>query len=213
MDDAPDPPREVEYLTWARVLLAQGRAAAAAPVLGRLLRLAERQGRMGSVLEILVLQALAQQAGGDEAGAMERLSRGRCRWPSRRATSGSLSMKGRRWPVCSRSMRADRPGEQHGSPRYRDHLLALLGSAPDAASDAPATAAPGPGMHALVEPLSERELEVLRLIAAGCSNREIADRLVIAVSTVKWYVNAIYGKLQVESRTQAIARARELDLV
>ena len=75
MDDAPDPPREVEYLTWARVLLAQHRAAEAAAVLGRLLRLAERQGRMGSVLEILVLQALAQQAGGDEAGAMERLAR------------------------------------------------------------------------------------------------------------------------------------------
>ncbi|HCF85710.1 MAG TPA: hypothetical protein DEV72_10960, partial [Ktedonobacter sp.] len=48
---------------------------------------------------------------------------------------------------------------------------------------------------------------------AGCSNREIADRLVIAVSTVKWYVNAIYGKLQVESRTKAIARARELHIV
>jgi LuxR family maltose regulon positive regulatory protein len=68
-------------------------------------------------------------------------------------------------------------------------------------------------MDLLGDPLSERELEVLRLIVAGCSNREIADRLVIAVSTVKWYVNAIYGKLQVESRTKAIARARELNLV
>jgi LuxR family maltose regulon positive regulatory protein len=61
--------------------------------------------------------------------------------------------------------------------------------------------------------LSERELAVLRLIVAGCSNQEIADRLVIAVSTVKWYINAIYGKLQVESRGKAIARARELHLV
>ena len=68
-------------------------------------------------------------------------------------------------------------------------------------------------MYPLGEPLSEHELEVLRLIVAGCSNREIADRLVIAVSTVKWYVNAIYGKLQVESRTKAIARARELNIV
>lgn len=68
-------------------------------------------------------------------------------------------------------------------------------------------------MYQLGEPLSERELEVLRLIVAGCTNREIADRLVIAVSTVKWYINAIYGKLHVESRTKAIARARELNIV
>ena len=68
-------------------------------------------------------------------------------------------------------------------------------------------------MDLLGEALSERELEVLRLIVEGCSNREIADRLFLALSTVKWYINAIYGKLQVESRTKAIARARELNLV
>jgi LuxR family maltose regulon positive regulatory protein len=61
--------------------------------------------------------------------------------------------------------------------------------------------------------LSERELEVLRLIVAGYSNREIADHLVLAVSTVKWYINAIYGKLQVASRTKAIARARERNIM
>jgi LuxR family transcriptional regulator, maltose regulon positive regulatory protein len=110
-------------------------------------------------------------------------------------------------------MRARRPGEQHGSPRYRDHLLALLDSALDEGTTLSATAVPGPGMHPIGEPLREREMEVLRLIVAGCSNREIADHLMIAVSTVKWYVNAIYGKLQVESRTKAIARARELNIV
>ena len=61
--------------------------------------------------------------------------------------------------------------------------------------------------------LTEREVEVLRLIAAGLSNREIADQLVLALSTVKSYVNTIYGKLQVESRTQAVARARALHLL
>jgi LuxR family maltose regulon positive regulatory protein len=55
-------------------------------------------------------------------------------------------------------------------------------------------------------------LAVLRLIDAGYSNREIADRLMVAVSTVKWYIHAIYGKLQVESRAKAIARARDLHL-
>lgn len=61
--------------------------------------------------------------------------------------------------------------------------------------------------------LSERELEVLQLLASGCSNGDIAHRLVIALSTVKSHVNTIYNKLNVESRTQAIVRARELHLI
>ena len=63
------------------------------------------------------------------------------------------------------------------------------------------------------EPLTERELEVLRLIAEGLSNREIADRLVVVVGTVKWYINNIYSKLGIHSRTQALARAKELELL
>ena len=91
--------------------------------------------------------------------------------------------------------------------------MALLRASPGPDFDAPATIAPRRGADTLVEPLRTREIEILRLIAAGCSNREIADRLVIALSTVKWYVNTIYGKLQVASRTQAVARARELELL
>ena len=68
-------------------------------------------------------------------------------------------------------------------------------------------------LQPLVEPLSDRELEVLRLIAVGLSNRQIAERLVIAVGTVKRHVNNIYGKLQVHRRTEATARARDLDLL
>lgn len=96
---------------------------------------------------------------------------------------------------------------------YREKLLSLLGGTHEEGASHSAAAATRPGTHSLSEPLSERELEVLRLIITGCSNREIADRLVIAVSTVKWYINVIYGKLQVESRTKAIARARELDIM
>jgi len=70
-----------------------------------------------------------------------------------------------------------------------------------------------PAMDALVEPLTERELEVLRLIAAGLSNSDIADELFIAVSTVKSHVNHIYGKLDVDNRVQAINRARALELL
>ena len=65
----------------------------------------------------------------------------------------------------------------------------------------------------LIEPLSERELEILLLIAEGLSNREIADRLVIAVSTVKSHINAIYGKLGTHRRMQAVVVARELGLL
>jgi LuxR family maltose regulon positive regulatory protein len=65
----------------------------------------------------------------------------------------------------------------------------------------------------LLEPLTERELDILRLLAAGMSNREIAASLVITLGTVKWYVNSIYGKLNVNSRVQAVARAKELRLL
>jgi len=77
-----------------------------------------------------------------------------------------------------------------------------------AAFDAPVTVA-----QPLVDPLSERELEVLRQIAAGLSNREIAAKLVITEGTAKWHVNNILSKLQVKRRTEAVARTRELGLL
>jgi LuxR family maltose regulon positive regulatory protein len=205
VDEALDPAHEIEYLTWVRVQIGQHRPAEVVPLLERLLHLAEHQGRMGSVLEILVLQALALRARGDEAAALERLSR-------------ALSLAepevyirlfvDEGAPMAQLLMRMPRDG--HGSRRYRDLLLTLLGSATNA--DDGSSASTAPGAATLSEPLSDRELEVLRLIIAGCSNREIAERLVIAVSTVKWYINAIYGKLQVDSRTRAIARARDLHI-
>jgi LuxR family maltose regulon positive regulatory protein len=65
----------------------------------------------------------------------------------------------------------------------------------------------------LVEPLSQREIEVLRLVAAGLSNREIAGQLTITVGTAKRHVSNIYAKLDVHSRVQAAARVQELDLL
>jgi ATP/maltotriose-dependent transcriptional regulator MalT len=70
-----------------------------------------------------------------------------------------------------------------------------------------------PRASPLIEPLSDRELEVLGLIAAGLSNREIAQELVVATSTVKTHINNIYRKLDVLRRTQAVARAKELNLL
>ncbi len=71
----------------------------------------------------------------------------------------------------------------------------------------------GPEKQPIVEPLTPRELEVLDLIAEGLTNRDIADELVLAVGTVKWYTSQIYGKLGVSSRTEAVAQARELGLL
>ncbi|MFN8418606.1 MAG: response regulator transcription factor [Anaerolineae bacterium] len=62
-------------------------------------------------------------------------------------------------------------------------------------------------------PLSEREVEILRLLSDGLSNREIAEQLFLATGTVKWYLGEIYSKLHVNSRTQAIARARDARLL
>ncbi|MHB1293786.1 MAG: helix-turn-helix domain-containing protein [Anaerolineae bacterium] len=102
---------------------------------------------------------------------------------------------------------SSRRGESTLTGRVPDHaaLYGLLA--------APVAPQHAPPRTALLEPLSERELEVQGLIAAGCSNAEIGRKLYIAVGTVKRHVNNIYGKLQVQSRTQAVARARELDLI
>lgn len=204
--------REREYLTLVRVLIRQHRLNEAKQWLTNLLQLAEVQGRTGSVIEILMLQAEALHASGEVHQAMERLSRAL----SLAEPEGYIRLfvdEGAPLAHVLVQMRLRPPGNQSASTHYREHLLALLGGAPDEDVSHSAGTVAGPEMYPLSEPLSERELEVLRLIIAGCSNREIAERLVIAVSTVKWYVNTIYGKLQVESRTKAIARARELNIV
>jgi LuxR family maltose regulon positive regulatory protein len=201
--------REREYLTLVRVLITERRLDEASKWLASLLKLAEAQGRAGSVIEILMLQAEALHASGEVNRAIERLSRAL----ALAEPEGYIRLfvdEGVPMAHLLGQMRR-KPADQPGSARYRELLLAELHGA-EHALDSP-VAVPGSRMDLLGEPLSERELEVLRLIVAGCSNREIADRLVIAVSTVKWYINAIYGKLQVESRTKAIARARELNLL
>jgi ATP/maltotriose-dependent transcriptional regulator MalT len=91
------------------------------------------------------------------------------------------------------------------------HIDRLLDAHVKAAPQAEPLAVPSPSL--LVEPLTEREGEVLRLMAAGLSNREIADELVLAMGTVKAHLHNIYGKLGVRSRVQAAARARELQLL
>ena len=94
---------------------------------------------------------------------------------------------------------------------YLDGLLAAFGQPASAAQDKPASG--GEPSEGLVEPLSDRELEVLRLLAANCSNQEIAEALVVSVNTVKTHISRLYGKLGVHTRFEAVERARALHLL
>lgn len=198
---------EQVHLTLARVELAQGKPSAALSRLERLRPPALEAKRMISVLSIMLLQALALEAQGKTHKALELLSsaltfaepEGFVRlFADEGASVAALLVK-------LRAAREVEPGIFAGwTPTYLDALLDAF--------DEEALALDGE-LPEEVEALSERELEVLRHIAVGGSNKQVAKALDIAPSTVKWYVNTIFGKLQVKSRTQAVARARELGML
>jgi LuxR family maltose regulon positive regulatory protein len=199
--------REVEQLVVARVLVtlaaAQGpthggEAHKAQALLARLLEGAEAGERTGSVIKILPLLALAFQAQGDVDRALSALSRA-LTLAEPEGFVRTFVDEGE--PMAGLLRLALSCGI---SPNYAARLLAAFGQEVEPVS---------PGMETLVEPLTERELDVLRLIVAGLSNPEIANELVIAVSTVKTHINHIFGKLGVESRTRAVVKAQELRLL
>jgi LuxR family maltose regulon positive regulatory protein len=219
--------REFEHITLVRVLLARFQSdrtehflLEAMELLERLLQAAEEGERTGSSIEILILQALAYQMQGDISAALVPLERalmlaepeGYVRifvdeGPPMAVLLARLHEHARKRP---------RAALKNVPLVYIEQILALLRGERVQEGISPATtsspSAPAPA-RPLLDPLTQRELEVLRLIAAGLSNRAIAARLVLAVSTVKSYVNTIYSKLQVESRTQAVARASALHLL
>jgi LuxR family maltose regulon positive regulatory protein len=207
--------REREYLTLARVRIAQGRTNPSGPflddalaLLERLLADAQAKGRMHSVLEILVLKALALQGRGDLPAALDMLA-----WAlSLAAPEGYVRLfldEGAPMLTLLSQVGATDPSLQDYVQRLLAHAHVSPATLPLASSldHEPAK------QHLLVEPLSERELEVLHLMASGASNEEIADKLVIAVGTAKRHVSNILAKLAVTNRTQAVARAREVGLV
>ena len=211
-DDEPGYPREPEYLVLARVLLAQHLPDQALTLLERMLAAAAGQGRTGSVIEIGALRALALAAAGDQDAAVDALARtlalgcpqGYIRvfadeGPPMAALLARLS-------AAQRDQRAPARGITVG---YLAALLGACGQADAVLHRSQAAAAP-PGM---VEPLTGRELEVLRLIAAGSSNQRIAHELFVALDTVKKHVTHVLGKLGAANRTEAAARARQLGLI
>ena len=212
IDDALREELEIEYLTLVRVLLAEGRLQPGGSSLGDALTLLQRlgadaaqAGRHGRIIEIGALKALARAAQGDTAQARlvlaEVLARGEPEGYVR-----TFADEGAPMAVLLAELRTRPPAGQGFSLAYLDKLIAAFGGV---AGGGAARAA----NSALVEPLSDRELEVLRLVAAGLKNQEIADRLVVVLGTVKAHINSIYGKLGVSSRVQAVSRARELNLL
>ncbi|HET9495270.1 MAG TPA: LuxR C-terminal-related transcriptional regulator [Chloroflexia bacterium] len=192
---------EVRRLAGARALIASGDLAAvdrALRLVEGAMRAAEAAGRDGVVVEALALQALGRWKRGDHAGAMTSLERAlRAAEPE-----GYVRLFVDLGLPMARLLQEARARDV-----MPDYVSTLLGEFVDA------PALPGRGEAALPEPLSQREEEVLALLAAGLTNREIAERLVISAETAKKHVGNICDKLGVRNRTEAAARARELGLL
>jgi LuxR family maltose regulon positive regulatory protein len=205
--------REFDHLTLARALLAQYRTDRserslhdALELLGRLLRATEAGDRMGRAIEILVVQALALHTYGDIPAALIPLERAL----TLAEPEGYVRMFVDEGPAMAHLLRA--VAARRIMPAYTGKLLA----ASDAQEQERTGASALPTVlvsQPLIEPLSERELEVLRLLRSELSGPEIARELVVALSTVRTHTKTIYSKLDVNSRRAAVKRAEELDLI
>jgi LuxR family maltose regulon positive regulatory protein len=189
--------QELFVLVWVRLLIAKGEYNAALRLSLRLLQKAEAEKRMGRVIEVLVLQSLAFQGKKEADQALAVLERALLLAQPEGYARVFLD-EGEPMAKLLFQAKAHRIGQG-----YTSVLLSAQGGV---------TRTELPLTQLLIEPLTARELEVLKLIEAGCSNQDIADRLVISLPTVKRHISNIYAKLGVESRTQAVSLGRELRL-
>jgi LuxR family maltose regulon positive regulatory protein len=200
--------RESEYSDLARILIALGRAAEAVPLLERLLDAALAMDRQGDAIRYLILQALAYHALGDTDPAQAALGHAL----KLAEPEGYVRVFVDEGEPMAELLRE--AATRSTSPDYVARLLAMFA---DPTMDVQVTRDEGlalaGGPPSMVEPLTGRELEVLRLMSGGLKHREVADQLVISLNTVRHHARNIYGKLGVHSRTQAIAKARELKLL
>jgi LuxR family maltose regulon positive regulatory protein len=214
--------RELDYvqqLTLVRLRLAQGPndtggqwLGAARTMLAQVLPAAEARGWTRYLIEGLVLQALVCQAQADRASAVSALERALTLAQPEGYVRIFVDEGAPQAELLAQTARGEAP--------VAGYAAKLLEAFPETINDERKTMQDELASHRssfsvqpLVEPLSDREIEILDLIAAGCSNQAIADTLVIALSTVKKHINNIYGKLDVQSRTQALVRAREINLL
>ena len=192
--------RKYEHLVLARLLIAQDRPADTLALLEPLLPRMERQERKDLVIEIQILRALAFQAQGDIGQALTTLERAL----SLAEPGGFVRVFVDEGPPMAPLLY--QAAARGIAPEYAGKLLAAF-------PDAEPAAKPRQPQVEMIEPLSEREIEVLQLIAEGLSNREIAQKLFLSVNTVKVHTYNIYSKLSVHSRTQAVAQARALGIL
>ncbi len=200
-----DYPNELIYSDLACLLIALDRAAEALPLLTRLLEAAITMERHGDEIRYLVLIAMAQHALGNKQTALDTLGQAL----TLAEPQGYVRLfvdEGQPMAELLQSALS-----QNVAPGYVSKLLAtfpeyVLSAIP---IDKELTA----NTQNLVEPLSMREIEVLRLMANGYKYKEIAERLFVSINTVRHHTRNVYGKLDVNNRTQAIGRAKELNLL
>jgi LuxR family transcriptional regulator, maltose regulon positive regulatory protein len=203
-EDELDYVREFEHLALARLILAEGArdrsdetVKAALGLLERLLVAAEGGGRTGSVIEILVVQALARRAGNDVPGAVASLERA----AALAEPEGYVRVIADEGPTMAGLLRV--AAQQRNASSYLRRLLAATGT----------PAVRTPANQPLIEPLSERELDVLRLLESELDGPDIARELTVSLATVRTHTRNIYAKLGVNSRRAAVRRAAELGLL
>ena len=189
--------QEPTVLILVRLLIAKGEYNAALVLSQRIFQRAEAEKRMGRVIEVLVLQALALQGKKDMDQALAVLEKAFLLAQPEGYTRVFLD-EGEPMAKLLYRARSQRIGSG-----YAAELLSALGIAFGSAL---------PPAKLLITPLTLRELEVLKLIEAGCTNQEIAAELVISIPTVKRHISNIYTKLGASNRTQAVSRGKELNL-
>jgi LuxR family maltose regulon positive regulatory protein len=206
------------YLAWVRAQLAIGNTRAVWPYLERQIDLAEAHGLLNRVIELSLLEAQASRVEGGNQHTWEALERALVA----AQPEGYLRIFDQGASLTRLLVEAADRGIARG--KFRDYIgqiLAVIGTPKSldlgregsvGLSGAAAYSSQTPLLES-GEHLSERELEVLRLMACGASNHEIAEQLVITVGTVKSHINHILGKLEAHNRTEAVARARELGLL
>ncbi|NLE59518.1 MAG: LuxR family transcriptional regulator, partial [Planctomycetes bacterium] len=194
-------------ISQARVLLAQGDPATALGVLEGYRQQVEVRSWQDERLKAMVLQAVALRAHGEHGKAVQLLGEALALAEPggfiRIFVDEGESMAQLLSEAAARGMMPD----------YTARLLAAFRGMTHVAGPPPQPPSVAVRPSSLVEPLSQRELEILKLITQGLSNREIGQRLFLALDTVKGHNRRIFDKLQVQSRTEAIARARELGLL
>jgi LuxR family maltose regulon positive regulatory protein len=198
-------------LSQARVALVEGNPALALAFIERARTALAAQQQATQLLSATVLQIVAFDAAGQRAQALQLLGETLVLT----APGGFIRL----WldegaPIAELLRTYQANGAVHGNiVGYLDRVLAAFAEAGPAATQLGAPAVATPTVHPLPESLSDRELEVLRLIAAGHKNQEIADALFVSLNTVRYHTKNLYGKLGVNKRTQAVAKAQELGLI